>query len=178
MTPGDPLGPQRSAGDWPDLGHSSGIEEKEALSPAGPVSWHWVVSSVNGPSGVWSLIQQVGGNAANFCQWLDLLYFRIRKLYGIYFKWAERGSAHFINPRIPPTPRACTHTLWSHQEYLLYSILLALQSRLEAGWENKVCQSSRCGKSKAGSPSISSVVAVWVSHDSGIEQLARSGKAA
>lgn len=42
-----PFRPRRSAGDWPDLGHSSGIGRKNSLSPsAGSVSWHWVVSRV------------------------------------------------------------------------------------------------------------------------------------
>lgn len=68
-----PLRPQRSAWDWPDLGHSSGIEWEKALSPcAGSVSWHWVVSRVNRPSGVWSLnSSQFRGNATQVCCFME-----------------------------------------------------------------------------------------------------------
>lgn len=67
-----PLRPQGSAGDSPDLAHSSGIVRDKALSPsAGSVSWHRVVSWVNRPSGVWSLnSSQCRRNATQLSQCL------------------------------------------------------------------------------------------------------------
>lgn len=82
--PGWPIRPQRSAGDWPDLGHSSGIQWKKALSslvgqsPDPGWSAGWVERLVSGP-----LIPQ--NWACQSCKWIILLKCKGGKSLAAYF---------------------------------------------------------------------------------------------